>query len=364
MAPEKQTEGPFTERKEEIAAAMAARDAERLEKRKDRLADANPEEDVHHFFKMFTEKLEGLRGTLTEIEAAAAAGEARDSLEKRFESLAVDQKDVYEFANAGSLHLPPFDQRSMQMKMSKFEEERASTQARVVPRKKFSFKKKDKKKASAAGNMAAAEAGSRHSDAMIGDAPESSHPKLAADPPMAAAMVDERAVLGRRGEVVVVEASELAGRDYFISDCEDCTILLLGSMGALRMQGVRRCRVLTGPVTGGCHIEHADRSVFQLAVHQFRLHHTTGCDFYLRARSNPIIEDCTGLRFAPYSLQFDGIDVLLAEAGLSEVECGDKWSAIQDFKWLRQQQSPNWAVLPEAERDPPQLPVGVGGMVN
>jgi len=159
--------------------------------------------------------------------------------------------------------------------------------------------------------------------------------------------------------VIVIGEVELAGGDYFISDCEDCVILLQGKMGALRMEQIRRCKVMTGPVMGGCYIEHAYDTQFQLAVHQFRLHHTERCDFYLRARSNPIIEDCDGLRFAPYTLEYPGVTEQLDQEALGEADCGDKWCNIQDFKWLRQQQSPHWSVLPELERSAPQPAGGV-----
>jgi len=152
-------------RKDEIVASMAARDAERQEKKRERLADANPDEDVHKFFQDFTDKLEGLRRNLEDIEAAAASGTEVAELTEKFAALRDQAQAVQEFANAGSLYLPPYDQRSMQMKMSKFDEDRAAAQARLVPRKKFGFKRKDKKKP-AATNMAAAEAGSRHSDAV------------------------------------------------------------------------------------------------------------------------------------------------------------------------------------------------------
>jgi hypothetical protein len=44
---------------EHLAAKMAARDAERQEKKKERLDETNPDEDVHGFFKEFTAKLDG-----------------------------------------------------------------------------------------------------------------------------------------------------------------------------------------------------------------------------------------------------------------------------------------------------------------
>ena len=43
----------------------------------------------------------------------------------------------------------------------------------------------------------------------------------------------ERTLIGRRGETIVVHSDRLAGRDFFIGQCEDCKIFLKGSMGKI-----------------------------------------------------------------------------------------------------------------------------------
>jgi hypothetical protein len=42
----------------------------------------------------------------------------------------------------------------------------------------------------------------------------------------------------------------------------------------------------------------------------------------------------------------------LAAAGLAEQT--EIWADVQDFGWLRAAASPNWSVLPEAERELPR----------
>ncbi|KAJ6353693.1 hypothetical protein OIU76_002667 [Salix suchowensis] len=64
--------------------------------------------------------------------------------------------------------------------------------------------------------------------------------------------------------------------------------------------------------------------------------------------TNPIIEDCGGVRFAPYCLRYVGIEEDLTEAGLEEEN--ESWGNVDDFKWLRAVKSPNWSVLEESER--------------
>lgn len=337
--------------RDHIGAKLAARDALRQEKRKERCDEADPNEDVHGFFKAFSAKLEGLRTELTDIEQSGAAGCDAAVLARRLESLVNDAQAVKDFANAGSHHLPPYDQRSMQMKLAKFEEDRACVHARLVPRKKFGFKRKEKKK-SAVANVPAAEAGSLHSTAAIVDpGVEATKDKMQSD-----VVHDvERSLLGLKNETILVDGARLAGRDFFIAHCEGCTILLRGCMGSLRMEDVRNCVVMTGPVMGGCHIEAAEGSTFHLVVHQLRLHHSSSSDFYLQTRSHPIIEDCTSLRFAPYALKYEGIIADLEHSGLGTADCADNWCQVKDFKWLRQQQSPNWSILPHAERATPNV---------
>lgn len=33
----------------------------------------------------------------------------------------------------------------------------------------------------------------------------------------------------------------------------------------------------------------------------------------------------------------------------------DQWDQVDDFKWLKAEHSPNWSVLPEAERQPEKV---------
>ena len=70
---------------------------------------------------------------------------------------------------------------------------------------------------------------------------------------------------------------------------------------------------------------------------------------YLRATArNCSIEDCKELRFAPYSLTYDGQAAQMQASGLARME--NMWQRVDDFKWHRAQHSPNWCELPEADR--------------
>ncbi|TVU01087.1 hypothetical protein EJB05_53477, partial [Eragrostis curvula] len=90
--------------------------------------------------------------------------------------------------------------------------------------------------------------------------------------------------------------------------------------------------------------------VEKLPSHQIRIHEARATNFYLRVRSRLIIEDCSGVRFAPHALKYEGIEEDLKDSRLAE-ETGN-WANVDDFKWLRAVQSPNWCLVPEEERIP------------
>ncbi|KAI9173554.1 hypothetical protein LWI28_003028 [Acer negundo] len=95
-------------------------------------------------------------------------------------------------------------------------------------------------------------------------------------------------------------------------------------------------------------MEEVEDCVFVLASHQIQIHFTKRSDFYLRVRSRPIIEDSDGERFTNYCLKYEGIEEDLVVAVLDE-EIGN-WANVDDFKWLKVVQNPNWSILPKEER--------------
>lgn len=153
---------------------------------------------------------------------------------------------------------------------------------------------------------------------------------------------------GRENEVLVREFKGMEMGEFSISDLSSCEVRLTGCLRALFVHMLRDCKVYVGPVFGSVLIEEVEGCVFVLASHQIRIHHAKGSDFYLRVRSRPIIEDCIGVRFAPYCLGYDGIERDLKQSNLDE-ETGN-WANVDDFRWLKAVQSPNWSILPESER--------------
>ena len=60
---------------------------------------------------------------------------------------------------------------------------------------------------------------------------------------------------GLRQQKVVRRAAELAAGDFTLADLEDCTVLLLGRLPALRTLQATRCCIVAGPVDGAAYLE-------------------------------------------------------------------------------------------------------------
>ena len=99
------------------------------------------------------------------------------------------------------------------------------------------------------------------------------------------------------------------------------------------------------------------------------MHHSSNVDVYLHCTSRPIIEDCSGIRFAELPSAYakmlgvankntehgsDGDVAESGDGGVDDVEEAGKgenmYRHVDDFKWLKSDPSPNWSVLEEEDR--------------
>lgn len=235
-----------------------------------------------------------------------------------------------------SYHLPSYELRSCLKSISDLRSALDTASSGLLPRKKFSFRNKAAKKDEEPKNV----------DASL----EVSIKPSENDKRSNISVRDGPGFRNKRDETLVKDfrLCDIGQGDFTLSDLENCRVYLKGRVRALFFNRIRNCQVFTGPILGSVLIEDVSDSLFMLASHQIRIHQAKATDFYLRVRSRPIIEDSNGVRFAPYRLIYEGIEEELKESALEE-ETGN-WAHVDDFKWLRAIQSPNWGLIPEEER--------------
>ncbi|KAF7553154.1 hypothetical protein G7046_g7172 [Stylonectria norvegica] len=109
----------------------------------------------------------------------------------------------------------------------------------------------------------------------------------------------------------------------------------------LALKNINKSLIVAGRVNGPVHITAVSDSILVVVARQVRIHECHNVDIYLHCASHPIIEDCSGMRFAP-----------LPSAYVTESEGSveNQWDQVDDFKWLKAGHSPNWTTLSETEK--------------
>ncbi|KAK9111021.1 hypothetical protein Scep_018540 [Stephania cephalantha] len=329
---------PLTSRKHE---SMLRRLSDLHQSRLQQSASLKSDSDTKSFLNRFAESRNSIENELDRC-SRASDPESRDRLKSDLEKVSAAIADLEKLVAESSYFLPAYEVRSSLDSISQLKESLDVVNAKLLPRKRFAFKNKVVNRDS---NNVLGSVVNAVSESGIGVA---SNEVLVEKPSFR--VCDSPGFRNKEGEVLVKRFDGEVNGDFTLSDLRSCEVRLIGRFRALFIHRLRDCKVFVGPVLGSILIEEVEGCLFMLASHQIRIHHARESDLYLRVRSRPIIEDSNGVRFAPYRLCYEGIERDLKDSGLDE-ETGN-WENVDDFRWLRAVQSPNWSVLPEEERVP------------
>ncbi|GMN27657.1 hypothetical protein TIFTF001_041062 [Ficus carica] len=260
-----------------------------------------------------------------------------NQLKPQLNSISSSISDLEKLVAENSYFLPSYEVRSSLKAITDLKQSLESLSSELVPKKKFTFK-----------NKAAKKEKDPVFDSNKEKEKEENESEVVKFEKIGFTIPESPGLRNRTGEVLVSKFKGSEIGEFTISDLDSCEVRLIGCVRALFVHQLRNCRIYGGPVTASILIEGVENCVFVMASHQIRIHQAKATDFYLRVRSRPIIEDSTNVRFATYCLSYEGIDGDLKSAGLDE-ETGN-WANVDDFRWLRAVQSPNWSILPENDR--------------
>lgn len=297
-------------------------------------------------------------------------GERADAVDHCLAGIARLSNEV----NDASSFIPAYDQRTYSEAIKALSNKLQAVRSRFAPRPKFSFKSPAftaHKNESAISLNDAAELASQKrlaagaADQLSGDTSGASSfaPTPAGlrspntEPAGASPGRDEGQtkpsssavnISNRAGELVTLPpASTQAASSATLSGLKRCLIDLsppstsTPPLATLTLKNISHSLILCPDLAGPAHLTDVSQCVVAVGCRQFRMHDSARCDVYLHCSSRPIIEACSGVRFAP-----------LPETLLADKQRGAEnlWGRIDDFKWLRAEPSPNWSVLEDGQR--------------
>jgi hypothetical protein len=269
-----------------------------------------------------------------------------DETTKRREALMAVNADTRALDRAlaeASYYLTAYDARARGRAMAELREEYERCAAVVTPRARFRFKSRGRE--ARAGASASANA---TNSVQTEGSPSSGRRCSEGDGGNENENDDGPGVRDRVGETVVIRDVD-ESEDFVLERCADCEIVLLGCARALRAYDLRRCRIYVACVAGSAHVENLVDCVVCVAARQLRVHAARRVRFHVRTSSRPIVEDSRDVGFAQLVVPTDDafIREMLKSRGLAE-DTG-AWKNVDDFKWLKASQSPNWRLLEEDE---------------
>ncbi|KAN0094713.1 Tubulin binding cofactor C domain containing protein [Tylopilus felleus] len=221
--------------------------------------------------------------------------------------------------------LPSYDQRQCELQLKALENSVEELRGASASAPRFSFKRKATK-----------------------PKPSTDHASIIVPPPTKPqpTMIESARTLStfsHRYLTVLDVRSPNTSAEVSISDLDNCIVNLLPGdddqteITALHLQRISRSVILLPQISGSIILHDLSECVIVVGCHQFRMHNSTVVDVYLEIGSDPIIENCSGIRFAAYP---------------SSLVCGgtlqdNRDFSVKDFSHILPTPSPNWSLMPE-----------------
>ncbi|KAF8958938.1 tubulin binding cofactor C-domain-containing protein [Flammula alnicola] len=252
------------------------------------------------FLQTFTPQFQAMRSELeSRIEAAKAVpSPPPDVLQELTLLLGKATKALADATGS----IPTYDQKQYEIQMKGLEKSIVELRASNAPKSRFAFKRKPQ--APTAPTAPPTEASTKDTP-VVNPAPSPSS-------------TSSNLSLSSHSHKYLTR-SDLPDHpqqtDLSVSDLDNCIVDLLpsitnGGLGeymiisALHARNLTNCVLLLPAIEGSALLHDLTRCVIVLGSHQFRMHSSKKIDVLLSISSNPIIEDCDGIRFTQYPTAF------------------------------------------------------------
>ncbi|EGC45760.1 tubulin-specific chaperone c [Histoplasma capsulatum var. duboisii H88] len=354
------------------------------------------------FFRYFQHEITALQEQMERLgDTALIGGERTDAIDHCLAGIARLSSEVKD----ASASIPPYDQRIYANAIKALQDKLAEARASFAPRSKFSFKtaRKNPSAISLADAAEIAAQGRRHIPGYRSN-DNSMQSSASPSPILCSTSMNDRLPSPQQEASAPLEApqelqksdtdkpsSSVSGASsVFVSSHTGVHIVLPTSashatvpasitslhhcvvdmtvptadgrpFAGLVIKGVTESLLLCGQVDGPAHITGVKHSTIVVSCHQFRMHDCVDVDVYLSCSSRPIIEDCSNIRFG-------NIPEIYAPKSVDSTQ-PNLWDQVQDFKWIKVEQSPNWSIINESEIVPHDVwenivPGGPGASVD
>lgn len=129
-----------------------------------------------------------------------------------------------------------------------------------------------------------------------------------------------------------------------IKKLERCRVMILGTVESSYIADVKDSVIWIGISRGAVSLESVVGSTVIVCCSQLRISNSENSTFLIDTVTTPIIEKSSNIVFAKNHMFYSGFPEELRDSGLKPVRLS-RHTAIKDFSWHREAQSPNWSIV-------------------
>ena len=147
-----------------------------------------------------------------------------------------------------------------------------------------------------------------------------------------------KGIVDQKGVTIDLTQSDL-DNNFKLENLEDCVVNMTGVVKMLFLNNIKNCKLNLCPAENSVMINVSTNSEINMVGQQIRIHDSYDNIYGVFTTSKLIIEGSKRLKFKCY----EASDDLMAKSGFKGKI--NLWKDVQDFDWIKQEQSPNFEII-------------------
>jgi protein XRP2 len=124
-------------------------------------------------------------------------------------------------------------------------------------------------------------------------------------------------------------AGDIGGNEFMVDELTNCKVIITDVCDSMMIDRCVNCELILSAVRGSIFVRDSENSRFQMVCGQFRCRGCTNCDFFMHAKTGPVVESSKDLRIGCGTLYYPALAEQMREVGLDPAV--NPWSDVHDF---------------------------------
>ena len=131
------------------------------------------------------------------------------------------------------------------------------------------------------------------------------------------ALREKYSIHDKENETIYRHYGDLDGADFKIFKNKNCEIYILDWSKGMFIDDCENCTIICGPIDGSIFIRKSKNCKVSLIARQVRFRESENIDIYTYCPSDPVVESCFNIFFAPFNAFFPHLSELFKKGGFN-----------------------------------------------